>query len=126
MFQDLKDSKNDLPEILSVHADPTLFKYIRYMFKISFDLFGFTWVSMISRFQRFIKIPPSCFSDSYFKRSVLKIVLDPPNITIICSGPSISKLWIFKMLRSIKIRCSKYVPIFLILFKVTWYVQIHK
>ena len=43
MFQDLKDSKNDRPEILRFTIHHQLFKKYRGLFKIALDLKGFTY-----------------------------------------------------------------------------------
>ena len=56
-----------------------LFKKYRGLSKHIFALIRFTYVSTISGFQRFIKIPPSYFP-FFWKRSLAPIVLDPPNI----------------------------------------------
>ena len=63
MLQDLKALKKWIvrkkPDSTIQHQ---LFKKYRGLLKIVFDLLGFTYVLTIWGFQRFINIPPSCFS----------------------------------------------------------------
>ena len=77
MFEDLKDSKNDLPKIPRFHHPPSIIQKVSRSFQNYFDLIGFTYVLRLSTIiQDLLRFHHRIFR-FYLKRSEMQIVLDP-------------------------------------------------